>query len=92
MKRFLWVVVHKKVVSLFPYFGFFLLFSKARSIFMTMIKEAVELCIKLPPFQIFYSKPMKVFLVYKNLNVKGANVFLGMVFCGPKNICPFFAE
>ena len=75
VKRFLWVVVHKKVVSLFPYFGFFLLFLKARSIFMTMIKETVELCIKLPPFQIFYSKPMKVFLVYKNLYVKVANVF-----------------
>ena len=75
MKRFLWVVVHKKVVSLFPYFGFFLLFSKARSIFMTMIKEAVELCIKLPLFQIFYSNPTKVFLVYEHSHIKEANVF-----------------
>ena len=92
MKRFLWVVVHKKVVSLFPYFGFFLLFSKARSNFMTMIKEAVELCIKLPPFQIFYSKPMKVFLVYKNLNIKGANVFSWDGVLWAQKYLPFFAE
>ena len=92
MKRFLWVVVHKKVVSLFPYFGFFLLFSKARSIFMTMIKEAVELCIKLPPFQIFYSKPMKVFLVYKNLNVKGANVFSWDGVLWAQKYLPFFCR